>query len=156
MKSKQMFLKKLDKRDAAIINELNKDARASFRKIARKLGVATTTVINKYNKLKKSGIIKSTAPIIDTEKAGYKLTAAIEIIVSKGKLMEVEKKIAKMPGVFAVYDITGEPDSLIIARFHSRAELNNFVKSLLAMPYIERTNTHFVLNIVKEDFRVFV
>jgi len=156
MKSKQMFSKKLDKKDIAIINELNKDARASFREIARKLGVATTTVINKYNRLKKLGIIKSTAPIIDREKVGYGLTAAIEIIVSKGKLMEVEKKIAKMPRVFAVYDITGEPDALILACFRTRAELNDFVKSLLVMPCIERTNTHFVLNTVKEDFRVFV
>lgn len=30
-------------------------------------------------------------------------------------------------------------------------ELNIFVKSLLTIEFVERTNTHLVLNVVKED-----
>jgi hypothetical protein len=33
-------------------------------------------------------------------------------------------------------------------------ELNTFTKKLLALPYVERTNTHIVLNCIKEDFRL--
>jgi len=32
-------------------------------------------------------------------------------------------------------------------------DMNSFVKNLLAMPYIKRTVTNVVLNVVKEDFR---
>lgn len=141
-----------DKTDLEILKELSKDSRKSFRQVARKLGVATTTVINKYNKLARDGVIKKSSVIIDYEKLGYVLTALIELRVSKGKLIEVESKIANKHNVYAVYDITGAEDAVILARFRDRKELNSFVKSLTSMDFIERTNTHLVLNTIKEDF----
>ena len=51
-----------------------------------------------------------------------------------------------------MYDITGTYDALILARFKTRAELSDMIKEELhASPYIERTNTHIVLNILKEE-----
>ncbi len=144
----------MDETDMKILRELSKDSRKSFREIARKLGVATTTVINKYNRLVKNDVIKNPSIVIDHEKIGYTLTAAIELIVSKGKLVEVEEKLAKKHNVYGVYDITGESDALILARFRDRKELNDFVKSLLSMDFVERTNTHLVLNTVKEDYSI--
>ncbi len=82
------------------------------------------------------------------------MTVITEITVSKGKLLEVEREIAKFPSVCTVYDITGLTDAMVIAKFKSREELSKFTKSLLALPYVERTNTHFVLTTVKEDFRL--
>jgi len=143
---------KLNAKDIAILRELGRDSRKSFRIVARKLGIATTTVIKRYNRMKELGIIKHSSLVIDYEKLGYSLSAIIELIVSKGKLIEVEEKIAKKHNAFAVYDVTGETDAMIIARFRSREELNDFVKSLLAMEFVERTNTHLVLNTVKEGF----
>jgi len=43
---------------------------------------------------------------------------------------------------------------MVIAKFRNRKELSDFTKSLLSMPFIERTNTHVVLTTVKEDFRL--
>jgi len=54
----------------------------------------------------------------------------------------------------AVYDVTGLTDAMVIAKFKSREELSKFTKALLAMPFVERTNTHIVLTTVKEDFRL--
>jgi DNA-binding Lrp family transcriptional regulator len=45
-------------------------------------------------------------------------------------------------------------DAVIIAKFKSREELGKFTKNLLALPYVERTNTHVVLTTVKENFRL--
>lgn len=143
---------RLDEKDIDILNELKKNSRESFRKIARKLGVATTTVINKHNRLREAGIIKKSTIEIDYEKMGYTLAALIDLRVSKGRLIEVEEKVAKKHNVYAVYDITGDFDAEIFARFISRKEMNDFIKSLLAMEYVERTNTHLILNIVKEEF----
>ncbi len=52
--------------------------------------------------------------------------------------------------------MTGDTDAIVIARFKTRGELSKFVKSLLSMEYVERTITHVVLSIVKEDFRVLI
>jgi DNA-binding Lrp family transcriptional regulator len=77
------------------------------------------------------------------------------LTVSKGKLLKVEREIAKMPNVCAVYDVTGLTDAMVIGKFRNREELSDFTKSLLAMRYIERTNTHVILSTIKEDFRLF-
>jgi len=42
----------------------------------------------------------------------------------------------------------------VIAKFRGRRDLSDFTKKLLAMPYVERTNTHVVLTTMKEDFRM--
>ncbi len=105
-------------------------------------------------KLEQDGIIKRYSTILDHERLGYEITAVTEITVSKGKLLEMEKEIAKLPCVCAVYDITGLTDAVIVAKFKNRQDLSSFAKSLLVMPFIERTNTHLVLTTVKEDFRL--
>ena len=91
--------------------------------------------------------------MLDHEKLGYDLTAIIEVTSVKGKIAEVEKHIAKFPNVCAVYDITGLTDMIVVAKFKNRTHLSNFVKKDLALPYVDRTNTHVVLISVKEDFR---
>jgi len=52
----------------------------------------------------------------------------------------------------AVYDVTGESDIIVIARFRTRDELSAFTKELLSTPFVERTNTKLVLTTIKEDF----
>ena len=59
-----------------------------------------------------------------------------------------------MENVCGVYDITGDTDTLVIAKFKSRKELSDFVKGLATIQNIENTNTHVVLNTAKEDFRL--
>ncbi len=122
--------------------------------MARCLGVAVTTVINRIQRLEELGVITGYTISVDYEKLGYELTVITEITVSKGKLLEMEREIAEIPSVCAVYDVTGLTDAMIIAKFRNRRELSKFTKGLLSMPFIERTNTHVVLTTVKEDFRL--
>ncbi|MCP8313869.1 MAG: Lrp/AsnC family transcriptional regulator [archaeon] len=144
----------IDEIDKKILSEYLKDARSSFREVASKIGVAVGTVLSRTRKMEKEGLIKGYSVMLDHEKLGYELTAITEITVSKGKLLEMEKEIAKFPNICAVYDVTGLTDAIVIAKFHDREELSKFTKALLGMPFVERTNTHIVLTTVKEDFRL--
>lgn len=141
----------LDDVDKAILRELVKDARLSYREIAKRIGVSTATVANKVRKLERLGVIKGYTALLDLEKLGYDVAAVIEVVVAKGKIPEVEEEIAKSCNVQAVYDVTGQSDAVVIARFKSRAELSKFIKRILSMDYVERTVTHVVLSIRKEE-----
>jgi len=66
-------------------------------------------------------------------------------------MLDVEKKIAQIPNIFGVYDITGTYDALILARFKTREDLSRMIKDIHTSPYVERTNTHIVLNVIKEE-----
>ena len=143
-----------DALDLKILGLLLADSRVSARQVALRLGVSTSTVTSHIDRLESLGIIKSYAALLDHQKLGYEITVVTEVLVSKGKLLEMEREIAKLPGVCAVYDVTGEIDGIVIAKFRNREELSRFTKGLLAMPFVERTNSHVVLTTVKEDFRL--
>ena len=140
--------------DARIIRELQRDGRLPFRHVAGRLGVSTTTVSSRVAGLKKKRVLKGFSVDTDSEMLGYGITAVTEILVSKGKLLEMEREIARLPGVCAVYDVTGEIDGIVIAKFRDREDLSRFTKGLMAMPFVERANTHVVLTTVREDFRL--
>jgi DNA-binding Lrp family transcriptional regulator len=144
----------IDPTDRKILEELIHDCRKSYRAVAKRAGMSVGTVLARIRKMEKMGIIRGYAAFLDHEKLGYQLTVIAEITVSKGKLLQMEEAISKLPGTCAVYDVTGLTDALVVAKFHSREELSKFTKSLLAMPFVDRTNTHVVLTTVKEDFRL--
>ena len=145
----------LDKTDEKILKNLLVDARLSARQLALKLGMSTVTILSRIKKLEKEQIIQGYTAIIDHEKLGYNITAIIEIIAKKDKIVDIEEELAKFENVCGVYDITGSTDTVIIAKFKERNELSEFVKGLSAIPNVENTITHVVLNTAKEDFRIF-
>ena len=144
----------LDDVDTRILDVLIADSRLSSRQIARKCDVSIGTVLSRVKKMEAEGIIKGYTVLLDQEKLGYELTVVTEITVSKGRLLEMENEIARIPNVCCVYDLTGMSDAAIIAKFKTREDLSRFTKKLLSLPFIERTNTHVVLTTVKEDFRI--
>lgn len=145
----------LDKTDEKILKNLLVDARLSARQMALKLGMSTVTILSRIKKLEKMEIIKGYTAIIDHEKLGYHITAIIEIIAKKDKIVDIEGELAKIENVCGVYDITGSTDTVIIAKFRERNELSEFIKGLSATYNVENTITHVVLDTTKEDFRLF-
>ncbi len=144
----------LDETDVKILKALTFDARLSSRQIAKQCDISIGTALSRIKKMEKEGIIKGYSTLLDHEKLGYELTVVSEITVSKGRLLEMENEIARLSNVCCVYDVTGLTDAVIIAKFKDREELSKFTKRLLALPYVERTNTHVVLTTIKEDFRL--
>jgi Lrp/AsnC family transcriptional regulator, regulator for asnA, asnC and gidA len=144
----------IDELDRGILQELNVDARRSHREIAHRLRVSPTTVSGRIQRMEREGLIHGYVPLLDDEALGWELTATVGIRISKGRLREVEERLARDPRAYAIYDVTGDYDALLIGRFRDRRDLDRFVKRALQDPYIERTNTQVVLNRVKEDRRV--
>jgi DNA-binding Lrp family transcriptional regulator len=143
----------MDELDYQILEKLNENARRSYREIARELKVSLSTISNRVKKLEDEKVIERYIPLINQEKIGFDLTAVINVKISRGKLIEVQEKISKDKHVSGVFDITGDWDSLIIAHFKDRRDLNGFIKGVLAMDNVEKTNTQIVLNIVKNEKR---
>jgi Lrp/AsnC family transcriptional regulator, regulator for asnA, asnC and gidA len=147
-------LSALDDLDRNLLNEMNVDARRSHRDLAHRLGVSPTTVSARISRLERDGVIHGYVPLLDDELLGWELTATVGIRISKGKLREVEERLARDPRAYAIYDVTGDFDALLIGRFRDRRDLDRFIKRALQDPHIERTSTQVVLNRVKEDRRV--
>ncbi len=142
----------IDETDKKILRILLEDSRLSYRQIAKRIDVSVATVMNRINNLEKNKIIKNYTTIVDYEKIGYDIEVIFEVRIAKGRLFEVEEKIAGHPNVFAVYDITGDFDAAILARFQSRRQMDAFLKKLQKFPFVERTLTKVILNTIKEKY----
>lgn len=141
----------MDILDKQILELLSVDGRKSYRKISRELGVSVGTIHNRVDKLSKSGIISKFVPVIDHEKLGYTLTAIIGLEIKGGTVSDLIDKEPFNDNLLAIYDVTGQFDGIIIAKFKDTFELNKFIKELLKEERVTKTYTQTVLNIIKEE-----
>lgn len=149
-----MVMLLVDELDRKILSLLQRDARLSYREIAKELKVAVGTVYNRLKRMEEKGIILGFAPKLNYEKLGYELTAIIGIKAQGKKIIQIEQEIAGNEHVLCVYDVTGEYDIIAVAKFRGREDMNRFVKWLLSIDGVEKTNTHVAMDIVKEDLQL--
>jgi len=129
----------LTAKDKKILNVITQNSKLSLREIAKKTGISVVTVMNHIKALEKEGVISKYSARLNYEKIGYDVEVLIEI------------KISNHPNVFAVYDITGPFDAVVLARFLTRRQMDNFVKTIQTYHFVERTETKLVLNTIKDD-----
>ncbi len=128
------------------------DAQTPFREIAAQAGTTVGTVHNRIKRLRQDGVIKRFLPEIDAQKLGFGICALIELKISGGRLLEVQRELAKDPHIVAVYDVTGEMDTVFVGKFKDTPDLDRFVKGTLQHKDVKETRTRLVLNVVKEGF----
>lgn len=143
----------LDKIDEQILLALRQDARSSFRQMAKKLGIHPTTLISRVGKLEKAGIISGYGANLNLTKLGYEFMGVVQIKIAKGRLIESQERISRLRGVVAVYDVTGEYDSVAIIAAKNREAFSRLIKSFLNLPHVEHTNTQVILNVVKASWQ---
>ena len=121
-----------------------------MRKISELVDVSLGTVSNRVKRMEKNGIIRGYSVILDPDKIGWELNVVIGLRIQKGRLIEIQERIAKDSRVHGVYDVTGDFDSMVIARAKNRKDLDDLSKNVLSIDGVERSITHLVLNTVKE------
>lgn len=145
MESKHVELKEQDR---AILSELRKNCRRSYRELAAEIGMSPAAVIERIRKLEGRRVIEGYSARINYLALGFEFLAITQIAIS-GDMLKVQEKMAKLRGVAAVYDTTGEYDAVAILICRSRGELSALIKKLLAIAGVDKTNTNIVLNVVK-------
>ena len=141
----------LDATDRDLLAALLEDARISQRGLAKRVGVAQGTITNRFEEM---GVIKGYTVLLDAESIGWTMTVITGLRIQKGSMIDLQQQIAADPRVFAVYDVTGDYDSMVLARVRGRRYLDDLTKTVFTLKGVQRSFTQVVLNTVKEDGRV--
>lgn len=137
---------KFDKIDFTILEMLIKNARTSFREIARKLQVSPDTISKRFEKLKKEGVIVDSTVIINPGKVGYSFTARFGIDVKPTYSSHVLEEIIKIPSVIVASKLVGKYDLISIVVVKSFQHLCELRENILEMPYVEKVETGMWIN----------
>jgi Lrp/AsnC family transcriptional regulator for asnA, asnC and gidA len=111
----------IDEKDELILEILKKHGDYTVRRIAKRTGIAPSTIHARIRKMKAEGLIRNYTIDIDRKKMGLDIGAYILISADLKMLKEKKKsqrdlalKIRKMPGVENIDVVTGGTD--LIAR----------------------------------------
>jgi DNA-binding Lrp family transcriptional regulator len=139
----------LDSTDIKILEILQKDGRASFREIAKDLGITTPTVSKKIDTLTKLGLLKGFSVHIDAEKLD-EITILIHIKCKPTDTNILLDQLKKTKNVRELYAIDG---SKIYAKVTMTDKLNDFFADLGEMKEIIDYEYHTITETVKEKPR---
>jgi DNA-binding Lrp family transcriptional regulator len=125
----------LDATDRAILYYLQQDARrTSSSDIADELGLSSSTVRTRINKLEESGIIRGYHLDIDYDLAGYPLYTKIICTASVTERGDLANRAREVNGVTAVREImTGKRNVYVNAIGQSHDDLNRIAGELDAL-----------------------
>ena len=93
----------MNKTDAALINILVKDGRASFADIARQLGISRAHARTRVQALVDSGVIELFSAVINPEKLGKVISTFIDLRVAPAAMESLSQELADCPEVVSLY-----------------------------------------------------
>jgi Lrp/AsnC family transcriptional regulator, leucine-responsive regulatory protein len=137
----------LDTIDRKIIALLRENAKLTFAQIGAEVGLSSTAVKRRVDRLQDDGVIVGYGARIDPRSLGEGIEALIEVYcaerVSPG---DVGRSLAGLEQVISAFTVSGEADAVVRARVESIADLERFVERLRHDPNIVRTKTLIVLS----------
>jgi len=144
-------LREIDELDRKILRLLQKDASLSYEAMGNQVGTSVGTVYNRIKRMKEEKVIRRIVPELDSRMLGFGICSLIELSIEGGHMAEVHGELREKPCICSVFDVTGEYDTTLVAKFRTIDELNTFVKQLASHPHVLRTNTRLALNVIKES-----
>jgi DNA-binding Lrp family transcriptional regulator len=105
----------MDSLDFKIIKKIIDNCRVPFSSISNELGVSTETIIRRYNKLKKMGVLKPTVHV-DIFKIGYGAVVWYMIsLMSNTDKSSIVKEMVKIQDITRIIKAVGDYDVLVTA-----------------------------------------
>lgn len=133
-----------------IVMELQRDGRASYKDIAKKLNVSDGTVRFRINRMIRENILRIKAEI-NPFAFENSIAALVRMQLEKRNQKRLMEQIARLKGVVSVCNATGHYDLLVEVFLESRKELNKFlVDDLSKIDGIKATETFVYLDAVNK------
>lgn len=146
-------MSRFNRLDKAIIECLNRDARASSAEIARLLGIAERTVRYRIQRLIEQNVIRPIT-VVNPSAFGYNLAVDIFCEVDLEFQNQTIDALLALPEVTYVAISTGDQDIILQAIFKNSDEVHDFITNKLhQVPGMRRTRTVLVPRILKDTYQ---
>jgi DNA-binding Lrp family transcriptional regulator len=134
-----------DKLDRDLLALLQADARESTANLARKLGVARTTVVARLGRLERDGVVVGYTVRLRQDVTDKGLQAIVGITVRPRAGRDVVRQLSRMPELRQLSTVSGEFDFVAQIRADSAARLDALLDEIGDVEGVLKTTTSVVL-----------
>ena len=140
----------LDPVDHQILSILQDNARTSHAEIARRVGMASSAIVERVRKLEERGVIRGYATDLDPRALDLGLLAFVFVRTTDRGSPETAERLAAVPGVLEVHDVAGEDCYLVKVRAADPEDLYERLRVTFSdVPSVISTRTTIVLKTLK-------
>jgi DNA-binding Lrp family transcriptional regulator len=126
---------------------LQENAKLTFAQVGAEVGLSSTAVKRRVDRLQSDGVIAGYGARIDPHAFGEGIEALIEIYCSdRTAPADVGRSLAGMDQIISAFTVSGEADAVVRVRVDSIASLEHFVEQLRRDRNVVRTKTLIVLS----------
>jgi Lrp/AsnC family transcriptional regulator len=143
----------MDEIDRRILSLLQEDATAPVAQIADRVGLSSTPVWKRVQKLEQTGVIARRVAILDPEQIGIGLVVfvAVEALEHSAEWMAgFTTALADMPQVMDAYRIAGEADYMLRVAVADMAAFDAFYRALVAAVPLKNVTSCFAMERLKQ------
>jgi len=143
----------MNSQDRSILNILQKDGRCSYSDIGKTVGLSTTAVKDRIDKLIQKGSLKNFSATIAAEDAGYSVMAFVFVGIDRiEQCQEFEQTILGLSNVMECHHVTGMFNYLLKVISKDMRELEQLLVNEIKIPgMVSRTETTIVFSSVKHS-----
>lgn len=134
-----------DKTDKALLAELRDNARISTSELSRRLRLSRSTVQSRLKRLQDNDVITGFRVQLGSGYTENRIQAHVLIELEQKLTGRALNNIKRIPGVTALYSVSGAYDMIAIVEAHSTQELSQLLDEIANLDGIERTNSSLIL-----------
>jgi len=134
-----------DKLDRDLLVLLQAHARESTANLARKLGVARTTVVARLARFEREGVVVGYTVRLGVESAERGVQAFVGISTQPKMAKDVIKRLTRLPELRQLSSVSGEFDYMALLRAESTQRLDALLDEIGDIDGVIRTTTSVVL-----------
>jgi len=134
-----------DQTDRELIALLQANARESTANLARKLGVARTTVVARLARLEAEGVLVGYTAKLGSDAADRGVQAFVGITVQPKAGREVVKRLSGLPELRQLASVSGEFDYMALLRADSTMRLDALLDEIGEIDGVIKTTSSVVL-----------
>lgn len=139
----------MDHIDIKMLHILQQDGRITISELSQKLALSRPSVTERLYRLQEKGIIEKFSAMVSPEAVGRSLSVMIELNELKQPPAEIEKVLAKDPGILECHRATGHVHYYVKAAFKGMDDLQDLVEKLL--PYCNTRTSILLTTPIKKD-----
>jgi len=136
---------RLDAIDRHLIALLQANARESTANLARKLGIARTTVVARLRRLESGGVIVGYTVRLGEANPGAMVQAYVGLTVNPKAGRDVVRSLARLPEVQQVASVSGNVDYLLLVQAETTARLDQLLDEIGELDGVGKTDSLIVL-----------